>query len=134
ELDIPRRVDLPVGEGMQEHPAVILGFAVDTDMPGAPNGRHTNTGVRWTSGLEGTPFNDMQALGNGPSRAMPTWWCMGAVANQSFGRGSLSIASTDPTMDPNINLNLASDERDLERLRRGLEIAREVLAHPSFAP
>jgi choline dehydrogenase-like flavoprotein len=123
-----------VGEGLQEHPCVILGFAVDTELPGAPNGRHTNTGVRWSSGLEGTPFNDMQALGNGPSKAMPTWWCMGALANQSFGRGSLSISTADPTIDPNVTLNLAGDERDLERLRRGLEIAREVLAHPSFAP
>ena len=134
DLDIPRKVELPVGEGMQEHPCVILGFAVDADLPGAPNGRHTNTGVRWSSGLDGTPFNDMQALGNGPSRAMPTWWCMGALANQSFGRGYLSISTADPTIDPDINLNLGSDERDLERLRRGIEIMREVLAHPSFAP
>ena len=60
-LDIPLVVDLPVGEGMQEHPCVVLGFPVDADMPSAPNGRHTNTGVRWTSGLDGTPANDMQA-------------------------------------------------------------------------
>lgn len=134
ELDIPQRVELPVGEGMQEHPAVILGFPVDDELPGAPNGRHTNTGVRWSSGLDGTPFNDMQALGNGPSKLMPNWWCMGALANQSFGRGRLSISTTDPTIDPNVNLNLGSDERDLERLRRGIAIMREVLAHPSFAP
>jgi choline dehydrogenase len=134
DLDIARVEELPVGDGLQEHPAVILGFAVDADLPGAPNGRHTNTGVRWTSGLEGTPFNDMQALGNGPSKMMPTWWCMGALANQSFGRGSLAISTADPTIDPDVDLNLASDERDLERLRRGIEIMREVLAHPSFAP
>jgi len=134
DLDIPQRVDLPVGQGLQEHPCVILGFAVDADLPGAQNGRHTNTGVRWSSGVDGTPFNDMQALGNGPSKAMPNWWCMGALANQSFGRGSLAISTTDPTMDPSVNLKLGSDERDRERLRRGLEVAREVLSHPSFAP
>ena len=134
DLDIAQVVDLPVGEGLQEHPCVILGFPVDADLPGATNGRHTNTGVRWSSGLDGTPFNDMQALGNGPSKLMPTWWCMGALANQSFGRGDLSISTADPTIDPNVNLNLVSDERDLERLRRGIEIVREVLAHPSFTP
>jgi choline dehydrogenase len=134
DLGIAQRVDLAVGEGLQEHPCVILGFPVDADLRGAPNGRHTNTGVRWSSGLEGTPFNDMQSLCNGPSKMMPTWWCMGVLANQSFGRGTLAISSADPTTDPSMNLNLGSDERDLERLRRGVEIAREVLAHPSFAP
>ena len=134
DLAIAPIVELPVGDGMQEHPCVILGFAVDADLPGAPNGRHTNTGVRWSSGVDGTPFNDMQALGNGPSKMMPTWWCMGALANQSFGRGTLSISSVDPTTDPDVDLKLASDERDRERLYLGLEIMREVLAHPSFAP
>jgi choline dehydrogenase len=133
-LDIPPVVDLPVGDGLQEHPCVVLGFPVDGDLPGARNGRHTNTGVRWSSGVAGTPFNDMQALGNGPSKLMPTFWCMGMLANQSFGRGDLLISSVDPTSDPSINLNLASDERDLERLRRCLDIAREVFSHPSFAP
>src|SRR4029079_14125076 len=90
--------------------------------------------VRWSSGVDGTPFNDMQALGNGPSKAMPNWWCMGALANQSFGRGSLAISTTDPTMDPSVNLKLGRDERDRERLRRGLEVAREVLSHLSRAP
>ena len=133
-LDIPLVVDLPVGEGMQEHPCVVLGFPVDADMPSAPNGRHTNTGVRWTSGLDGTPANDMQALGGGPSKLMPMFWCMGMLANQSFGRGDLAITSIDPTADPTINMNLDGDERDLERLRRCVDIAREVFAHPSFAP
>jgi choline dehydrogenase len=133
-LDIAIVADLPVGEGMQEHPCVVLGFPVDADMPGAPNRRHTNTGVRWSSGLEGTPGNDMQTLGGGPSKLMPMFWCMGMLANQSFGRGDLSITSADPTTDPLINMNLISDERDLERLRRNVELAREVFSHPSFAP
>lgn len=132
-LDIAMVADLPVGIGVQEHPCVVLGFPVDADLPGARNGRHTNTGVRWSSGLDGTPANDMQALGNGPSKLMPTFWCMGMLANQSFGRGDLLITSVDPTSDPSIDLNLASDERDLERLRRCVDIAREVFSHPSFA-
>ena len=133
-LDIPVVVDLPVGEALQEHPCVIFGFSVRPDLPGAPNGRHTNTGVRWSSGVEGTPANDMQCLGNGPSRLAPTLWCMGLLANQSFVRGSLAIASIDPTIDPQIDLNLDGDERDLERLRGCVDLAREVLSHASFAP
>jgi choline dehydrogenase len=108
---------------------VILGFAVDTDLPGAPNGRHTNTGVRWSSGLDGTPFNDMQALGNGPSKLMPNWWCMGA-SGESVIRARQPLDIDNRSDDrPDVNLKLGSDERDLERLRRGIDIMREVLAH-----
>jgi choline dehydrogenase len=133
-LGIPVRVDLPVGEQFAEHPCVVFHFPVDADLPGAMNRRHTNTGVRWSSGVEGAPEIDMQALANGPSPLEPMFAGMGLLANQSFGRGDLHIASVDPTVDPEINMNLASDERDMQRLRQCVAVAQEVFFHPSFKP
>jgi choline dehydrogenase len=131
KLGIPVQVDLPVGEGFAEHCCVVVRFPVDVDHPGAVNGRHTNTGVRWSSGLEGTAANDMQALAFGPS-ATDRFAGMGLLANQSFARGELHITSADPHIDPEINMNLAGDERDLDRLRQCVSIAQEVFFHPSF--
>jgi choline dehydrogenase-like flavoprotein len=133
-LGIPIQVDLPVGEKFAEHPCVVFHFPVDADLPGAVNRRHTNTGVRWSSGVDGAPEIDMQALANGPSPLEPTFAGMGLLANQSFGRGDLRIASADPTVDPDINMNLAGDERDLQRLRQCVAVAQEVFFHPSFKP
>ncbi len=133
-LRIPVQVELPVGEEFAEHPCVVFRFPVDSDLPGAVNRRHTNTGCRWSSGVDGTPEIDMQALASGPSPLDPNFAGMGLLANQSFGRGDLHITSADPTIDPHINMNLASDERDLQRLRQCVEIAKEVFFHPSFDP
>ena len=129
-LGIPVRVDLPVGEKFAEHPCVIFQFPVDADLPGAANGRHTNTGIRWSSGVDGTPETDMNAMPNGPSPLAPTFAGLGLLANQTFSRGDLHITSIDPTVDPDININLASDERDMERLRQCVSMAQEVLFHP----
>jgi choline dehydrogenase len=131
KLGVPVQFDLPVGEGFAEHCCVVVRFPVDIDHPGAVNGRHTNTGVRWSSGLEGTPANDMQALAFGPS-ATDRFAGMGLLANQSFSRGEVRIASANPHIDPEINMNLAGDERDLDRLRQCVGVAREVFFHPSF--
>jgi choline dehydrogenase-like flavoprotein len=133
-LGIPVRVDLPVGEEFAEHPCVVFRFPVDSDLPGAVNRRHTNTGVRWSSGVDGAPEIDMQALASGPSPADPNFAGMGLLANQSFGRGDLHITSTDPTIDPQINMNLASDERDMKRLRQCVAIAQEIFFQASFDP
>jgi 5-(hydroxymethyl)furfural/furfural oxidase len=133
-LGIPVRADLPVGEKFAEHPCVIFQFPVDADLPGAANGRHTNTGIRWSSGVDGTPETDMNAMPNGPSPLAPTFAGLGLLANQAFSRGDLHITSIDPTVDPDININLASDERDMERLRQCVSMAQEVLFHPAFKP
>jgi 5-(hydroxymethyl)furfural/furfural oxidase len=133
-LGIPVQVELPVGDEFAEHPCVVFRFPVDTDLPGAANRRHTNTGIRWSSGVDGTPGIDMQALASGPSPLDPNFAAMGLLANQSFGRGDLHIVSADPTIDPQINMNLASDERDLERLRQCVAIAQEVFFQPVFDP
>jgi len=123
---------LPVGEGFQEHPHVYCGFAVDDALRPPRNGRHTNACVRWSSGLAGTAANDMMAIVNGPPPAAATSAGLGLWVNQSFSRGQVRITTADPTVDPSVEMHLASDERDRRRLHHALEVAREVLAHPSF--
>ena len=124
-------LDAPVGRGFQDHPHVYCGFPVDPGLALPHNQRHTNACVRWTSALVGT-HNDMAGIVNGPAPGMPGVAGMGLWVNQAYSRGRVTLASVDPTIDPSVEMNLASDERDRQRLAECVAVALEVLAHPSF--
>jgi len=105
---------------------------VDAGLRGPANGRHTNACVRWTSGLAGTAADDMMGIVNGPSPGAPELAGLGLWVNQAEARGRLTLATTDPTVDPDLQLNLAGDDRDLRRLADCVAVAAELLDHPAF--
>jgi choline dehydrogenase len=74
----------------------------------------------------------MAGIVNGPAPGMPGVAGMGLWVNQAFSRGRVALTSVDPTIDPAVEMNLASDERDRRRLGECVTMARQVLAHPSF--
>lgn len=131
-LGIDVRNDVPVGEGFQEHPHVYFGFGVAPDLTAPVNGRHTNACVRWTSDLDATGGNDLMAIVNGPAPGMPDVAGLGLWVNQPFSRGLVRIVSSDPCLDPAIEMGLATDQRDRARLRSLVEAATDVLGQPSF--
>lgn len=49
-------------------------------------------------------------------------------------RGSLRLASADPTAPPLIDQNYLASQRDREILRKGIRLAREVFRQPAFDP
>jgi choline dehydrogenase len=49
-------------------------------------------------------------------------------------RGEIKLRSNDPTMQPVIDYNYMTDARDLEVVKRGIKIAREVFAQNAYAP
>jgi choline dehydrogenase-like flavoprotein len=48
----------------------------------------------------------------------------------SRSRGHIELASLDPLVDPIVNFNLLADERDIEALSVGVEVARHLLDSP----
>jgi choline dehydrogenase len=130
-LGIPVVLDAPVGSSFQDHPHVYFGFPVDPDLVLPHNQRHTNACVRWSSELTGA-HNDMAGIVNGPAPGMPGVAGMGLWVNQAYSRGSVTLASVDPTADPLIEMNLASDERDRQRLAACVSMAFDILDHPTF--
>lgn len=50
-----------------------------------------------------------------------------------YSRGSVSLASSDPTADPIIDLNMLSDSRDMDTLKAGLRKLDEIVSAPSLA-
>jgi choline dehydrogenase-like flavoprotein len=132
-LAIPVVADVPVGEGFQEHPSVYFAFPLRDGLRSPVNGRHTNAGLRWTSGLgEGGP-DDMMGMVLGPAPATPGLAGLGLALNRPFGRGRVRLRSLDPEVDPSIDMDLLSDERDRKRLRDCVAMAAELLGHRAFA-
>jgi choline dehydrogenase len=126
-------VDLPVGDGFQEHPHVYFAFPLRDGLRPPVNGRHTNAGLRWTSGLGGAGPDDMTGMVNGPSPDAPGFAGLGLVVNRPYGRGRVRLVSADPRTDPLIDMDLLSDDRDRVRLRACVALAAELLGHPALA-
>jgi 5-(hydroxymethyl)furfural/furfural oxidase len=92
--------------------------------------RASMTAARFSSDLAGCDGSDMymssatraawHALGN--RLGLFFLWC-----NRPFSRGHVRIVSPDPLAAPEIELNLLSDERDLQRMAIGVRKLAEVV-------
>jgi len=131
-LGIPVAADLPgVGRNLQDHPALTFChfLAPEFRMPLARR-RASMAAARFSSNLEGCDASDMylssatraawHALGN--RLGLFFLWC-----NRPYSRGQVRIASNDPLAPPEVELNLLSDERDLQRMAIGVRRLAEVV-------
>ena len=127
QLGIDAVLDLPVGQGLQDHAMLMVRVPTVQSARHAVDDRVTNCILRYSSGLAGAGENDMMLLPNNGSRFGHSW--MIAQQEQVFSRGRLTLVSPDPDVDPLIEECLLTDERDLARMCDALERIREVLAH-----
>ncbi|MCY4406845.1 MAG: GMC family oxidoreductase N-terminal domain-containing protein, partial [Rhodospirillaceae bacterium] len=116
--------DLPgVGSNLLEHASVSVAAHLK---PGArvPAGqrRHIYFGARFSSGLQGCPPGDMLLMPTNSAGWHPLGQAMGTmllVVNKSYSRGTVRLHSPSPHVEPRVDLNMLSDERDLVRLVDG---------------
>jgi choline dehydrogenase len=54
--------------------------------------------------------------------------------NRPLSRGHVGLHSADPLAPPLIDPNYGAEQREIERLVRGIRLARKVLAQPAFDP
>jgi 5-(hydroxymethyl)furfural/furfural oxidase len=131
-LGVPVTADRPgVGRNLQDHPSLTFChfLAPEFRMPLARR-RASMTAARFSSKLPGSDASDMymssatraawHALGN--RLGLFFLWC-----NRPYSRGHVSIVSPDPQVAPDIELNLLSDERDLQRMAIGVRMLAEVV-------
>jgi choline dehydrogenase len=133
-LGVAPRIDLPVGEGLQDHPVVqlLLMLREESRVP-TPDFRHTNVCVRYSSGLVDSEENDMMFVGMNMVLGNPSMALYGCWVNLCYSRGSLRITNADPDVDPQVEERMLSDERDLLRLRDGARRLFEVARQPATA-
>lgn len=140
EHGIEVRVDLPgVGQGLMDHPAISLSCFVKPEarLNRTQLRRHMLVGLRFSSGIEGAPAGDMfmsvasksawHAVGEQVG-SMLTW------VNKTYSqRGQVRLVSTDWREHPDVEFNLLSDRRDLERLMIGFKLAAALNLSPPLA-
>jgi choline dehydrogenase-like flavoprotein len=121
---IEQLVDLPVGEGLQDHPGWELTVDLAEDVP-TPAGPRGNVLVRFDSGLAGRGDLMISSF-NAAEPGAPQSLLL--KLGQAFSRGTARIASADPAEPMGVAEELLSDPRDLERARILYRTAREWLA------
>lgn len=120
-----------IGQGLQDHPSCAL--ALELREPADPHALAISWLAPFAVDVGDGPV-EMQLLPlnhGGPD--VPGWGSLSLALMRVRSRGSLALASSDPFAAPDVHLELLSDERDLLAMVRGVEVLREVAAHPAFA-
>lgn len=128
--------DAPVGRNLVDHSSVWLGLGLKPAARAASaDARHTNCCVRYSSGLAGAGTNDMfMASMNliGYDAAGMAKGLLIVATFQTFSRGQLRLLSLDPDANPEIDIRMLSDERDMVRMRDGIQRLWTIVQHPAF--
>src|SRR4029079_5781823 len=125
EMGIPIVTGLEgVGQRLMDHPSIALSSFIH---PGARMNAHTRSHIqvalRYSSGLSGVPSGDMFVAVLSKS----AWHAVGAqiaslltFVNKTYSEtGQVKLASRDPRAETDVDFNLLSDKRDLDRLMSG---------------
>lgn len=127
EMGIEVRQALPgVGQQLQDHPAVAVAAFLK---PHARiihdySRRHIYTALRYSSGMAGIPAGDMFAVVTNKT----SWHKVGeqigsfivTVYKTYSETGSVKLRTKDWEDEPQVDFNLLSDQRDLERMMDGV--------------
>ena len=124
-----------VGKHLMEHPGVNFGCYLHPEARLAPDVRRQMfAGLRWSSNLEDCPAGDMYIIpsnkaswhGIGHRLGLLMMW-----VNRSFSTGEVRLTSPDPAAKPDIDFNMCSDWRDMERMIMGVRMMIKLQEHPA---
>lgn len=136
-LGIAPVADLPgVGDNVLDHPRIGLAVSLRPEArSSSPHQRFTNCCVRYSSGLSGCGRNDMILVSFNHVGFEDAGLRTGIIwvsVFESFSRGKLRITTADPHVDPEVELDLLSDERDLARMDDGVRRLLSIGQHPAI--
>jgi choline dehydrogenase-like flavoprotein len=127
---------LPVGKNLKDHaatPGFELALQPAARMASA-DAPVLSSCVRYSSELADAGANDMQIIwidATGPPESeLAGGRVLGAVM-RVFSHGSVRLQSDDPNLDPVVEFNMLSDERDLVRLRDCVRRITDIVCHPA---
>lgn len=137
EMGIPVVMGLAgVGQRLMDHPSIALSSYVRRGARmNEHTRRHIQVGLRYSSGLAGTPAGDMFVA----VLTKSAWHAVGeqiasllTFVNKTYSEtGQVKLASRNPQAEPIVEFNLLSDRRDLDRLMSGF---RKMAALQMSAP
>lgn len=121
-----------VGKHLMEHPGVNFGCFLKPDarLPRSIR-RQMFVGLRWSSDFEDCPSGDMYIIPSNKAQWHAIGERLGLLmlwVNRSFSTGEIKLASPDRASPLDIDFNMCSDRRDLERLRIGVRLMHQLQA------
>jgi len=124
-----------VGKHLMEHPGVNFGAYLKRDarLPKALR-RQMFAGLRFSSGFEDCPPGDMYLIPANKSGWHAIGERLGLImlwVNRSYSTGEVRLTSAERTGPLDIDFNMCSDPRDLERLVMGVRLLCRLQAEPS---
>ena len=138
EMGIPVVLDLPgVGANLQNHPVLFIGLHLERGAR-QPAALRTVPAIsfRYSSGIAGCPPHDLyinvqnktswSALGRQIGNIAPTLLLPAS-------RGRVSLASTNPLVQPRVEFNFLDEDVDLERLMQVFGFAVELVCSAQLA-
>ncbi|MEC9208317.1 MAG: GMC family oxidoreductase N-terminal domain-containing protein [Pseudomonadota bacterium] len=131
ELGIEVICDRPgVGKNLQDHPGVpTMAYILPSSRHGANKGPALQVGARYSSGVDGCGLNDMFICAIGRAAwhsagkkigSMSTW------INKPYSRGRLQLRTPHWQDEPEVELNMLSDHRDMERIKIAMRRVSEL--------
>jgi 5-(hydroxymethyl)furfural/furfural oxidase len=124
-----------VGKHLMEHPGVNFGCYLKPNarLPRSLR-RQMFAGLRWSSGFEDCPPGDMYLIPSNKAQWHAIGERMGLImlwVNRSYSTGEVRLTSPDPAAPLDIDFNMCSDARDLERLVIGVRLMCRLQAEAS---
>ena len=120
-----------VGQNLHEHPTCILAAHLRYNgMQDAGLRAAANAALRHSSGLDDCPRHDLYSAIANKVSWHPFGVRIGAVIVsivKPYSRGAVTLISRDPEVNPRVAFHVMEDERDLERMKKGLRLFRDVL-------
>ena len=141
EVGVPVVHDLPgVGQNLRDHPVVWATWRTkpEIDLDGfAPRSqlmlRYTATGSDLRNDMKISMQNfATERVNRGGDRMVPLGIRMLVVLDLAVSSGELTLASTDVSVQPNLNYNYFAEEFDRQRSREGIRKCMELVEHPDF--
>ena len=118
------RLDAPgVGRGLTDHPSIAIASYLPRASRLRGERRHIQLGVRFSSDVDRYPAGDMAGLVSTKAAWHPVGERLGTLAfwiNRPLSEdGRITLVSADPKAAAQVDFNLLSDSRDVERLMAG---------------
>src|SRR4051794_28671374 len=129
DVDLPVQMDHPgVGSNLQDHAWVMVTFRARRPVPAGRNNHGEVTGLVRT-GQTGPPdlqfiFSDSSAKEFVGFDGVTDGYAIAVCMVQPFSRGTVRLSATEhrPVIDP----NYFGDDRDMQTMIKGIQIAREI--------